>query len=230
MSDAAKLIFFSHSRIMFHVFFLFFSAAIRHIAQSGIYFRRIIPAWLLPAFHNQSSCLPQSILQPSGINPPASHHQSYSLLQSILQSPTINPMASRHIISPLSYGFPSLCAVICHAVTPIPVITSLAIYALRSTKALPANMARACGNERETRPLSTAADIGCVSGSANASSPVSPIGTGWARHPVPMTCSSSTYGPVIQYLLLCSHISLTFWLLALQVFLSLIRCLLGLTG
>ena len=177
-----------------------------------------------------SSCIPQSILLPHTINPTVSHNQSYSLQQSILQSPTINPTVSRHILSPLLYGFPSLCAVIYHAVTPIPVITSLAIYALRSTKALPANMARACGNERETRPLSTAADIGCVSGSANASSPVSPIGTGWARHPVPMTCSSSTYGPVIQYLLHCSHISLTFWLLALQVLLSLIRCLLGLTG
>ena len=193
---------------MFHVFFLFFSDAIRHIAQSGIYFRRIIPAWLPPASHNQSYCLTPSLLLP----------------------PTINPTASRHILSPLLYGFPSLCAVICHAVIPIPVITSLAIYALRSTKALPANMARACGNERETRPLSTAADIGCVSGSVNASSPVSPIGTGWARHPVPMTCSFSTDEPLIQYLLHCSHISLTFWLLTLQVFLSLIRCLLGLTG
>ena len=79
MSDAAKLIFFSHSRIMFHVFFLFFSAAIRHIAQSGIYFRRIIPAWLLPASHNQSSCLTQSILLPHTINPLASHNHSYSL-------------------------------------------------------------------------------------------------------------------------------------------------------
>ena len=122
MSDAAKLIFFSHSRIMFHVFFLFFSAAIRHIAQSGIYFRRIIPAWLLPASHNQSSCLPQSILLPPTINPTASHnqssylppsillpptinptashHQSYSLQQSILQPSTINPTVSRHILSP----------------------------------------------------------------------------------------------------------------------------------
>ena len=171
---------------MFHVFFLFFSAAIRHIAQSGIYFRRIIPAWLLPASHNQSYCLPpsillphtinptashnqsyslpQSILLPPTINPPASHnqssylpqsillpptinptafwHQSYGLPQSILRPPTINPTASRHILSPLLCGFPSLCAVICLAVTPIPVITSLAIYALRSTKALPANMAR----------------------------------------------------------------------------------------
>ena len=165
MSDAAKLIFFSHSRIMFHVFFLFFSAAIRHIAQSGIYFRRIIPAWLLPASHNQSSCLTQSLLLPPTINPTASHHQSsclpqsillpptitppafrhqsYGLPQSILQSPTINPTVSRHILSPLLYGLPSLCAVICLAVTPIPVITSLAIYALRSTKALSANMARA---------------------------------------------------------------------------------------
>ena len=143
MSDAAKLIFFSHSRIMFHVFFLFFSAAIRHIAQSGIYFRRIIPAWLLPASHNQSSCLPQSILLSPTINPTASHNQSYSLPQSILQSPTINPTVSQHILSPLLYGLPSLCAVICLAVTPIPVITSLAIYALRSTKALSANMARA---------------------------------------------------------------------------------------
>ena len=165
MSDAAKLIFFSHSHIMFHVFFLFFSAAIRHIAQSGIYFRRIIPAWLLPASHNHSSCLTQSLLMPSGINPTASHNQSYSLSQSILQPPgitlpashhhssclpqsillphTINPTVSRHILSPLLYGFPSLCAVICLAAIPIPVITSLAIYALCSTKALPANMARA---------------------------------------------------------------------------------------
>ena len=79
MSDAAKLIFFSHSRIMFHVFFLFFSAAIRHIAQSGIYFRRIIPAWLLPASHHHSSCLPASILQPPTINPTASHNQSSCL-------------------------------------------------------------------------------------------------------------------------------------------------------
>ena len=143
MSDAAKLIFFSHSRIMFHVFFLFFSAAIHHIAQSGIYFRRIIPAWLLPTSHNQPSCLPQSILLPPIINPTASHHQSSCLPPSILQPPTINPTASRHLLSPLLYGFPSLCAVICHAVIPIPVITSLAIYALRSTKALSANMARA---------------------------------------------------------------------------------------
>ena len=164
MSDAAKLIFFSHSRIMFHVFFLFFSAAIRHIAQSGIYFRRIIPAWLLPASHHHSYCLTPSILLPHTINPTVSHHQSYSLPQSILQSPTINPTAShnqsyclpqsillpptinptasRHILSPLLYGFPSLCAVICLAVTLIPVITSLAIYALCITKALPANMAR----------------------------------------------------------------------------------------
>ena len=96
MSDAAKLIFFSHSRIMFHVFFLFFSDAIRHIAQSGIYFRRIIPAWLLPAFHNQSSCLPQSILQPSGINPTVSHHQSSCLPPSILLPPTINPTVSHN--------------------------------------------------------------------------------------------------------------------------------------
>lgn len=143
MSDAAKLIFFSHSRIMFHVFFLFFSAAIRHIAQSGIYFRRIIPAWLLPASQHQSSCLTQSLLQSPIINPSASHNLSYSLPQSILRPPTINPTASRHILSPLLYGFHSLCAVICHAVTPIPVITSLAIYALRSTKALPANIAQA---------------------------------------------------------------------------------------
>ena len=142
MSDAAKLIFFSHSRIMFHVFFLFFSAAICHIAQSGIYFRRIIPAWLLPASRHQSFCLPPSILLPPTINPTVSHHQSYSLPQSLLQPPTINPPTSWHILSPLLYGFPSLCAVICHAVIPIPVITSLAIYALRSTKALPANMAR----------------------------------------------------------------------------------------
>ena len=143
MSDAAKLIFFSHSRIMFHVFFLFFSAAIRHIAQSGIYFRRIIPAWLPPAFHHHSSCLPPSILLPPTINPRASHNHSSCLQQSILLPPTINPTASRHILSPLLYGLPSLCAVICLAVIPIPVITSLAIYALRSTKALPANMTQA---------------------------------------------------------------------------------------
>ena len=143
MSDAAKLIFFSHSRIMFHVFFLFFSAAIRHIAQSGIYFRRIIPAWLLPAFHHHSSCLTPSILLPHTINPTVSHNQSSNLPPSILLPPTITLPASRHFLSPLLYGFPSLCAVICLAVTPIPVITSLAIYALRSTKALPANMAQA---------------------------------------------------------------------------------------
>ena len=87
---------------MFHVFFLFFSAAIRHIAQSGIYFRRIIPAWLLPAFHHQSYCLPQSILLPPTINPTASHNQSYSLSQSILQPSTINPTASYN----QSYGLP----------------------------------------------------------------------------------------------------------------------------
>ena len=96
MSDAAKLIFFSHSRIMFHVFFLFFSAAIRHIAQSGIYFRRIIPAWLLPTSHNQPSCLPQSIPRPPTINPTASNNQSYSLQQSILQPFTITPTASHN--------------------------------------------------------------------------------------------------------------------------------------
>ena len=143
MSDAAKLIFFSHSRIMFHVFFLFFSAAIRHIAQSGIYFRRIIPAWLPPASHNQSSCLTPSILLPHTINPTVSHNQSYGLPPSIPRPPTINPTASQHILSPLLYGLPSLCAVICLAVTPIPMITSLATYALCSTKALSANMARA---------------------------------------------------------------------------------------
>ena len=99
MSDAAKLIFFSHSRIMFHVFFLFFSAAIRHIAQSGIYFRRIIPAWLIPASHHQSSCLPPSILLPPTINPTASHNQSYGLPQSLLQPLTINPPASHHLSS-----------------------------------------------------------------------------------------------------------------------------------
>ena len=120
MSDAAKLIFFSHSRIMFHVFFLFFSTAICHNAQSGIYFRRIIPAWLLPASRHQSFCLPPSILRPPTINPTASHNQSYSLQQSIHLPPTINPTASQHILSPLLYGFPSLCAVICHAVTPHP--------------------------------------------------------------------------------------------------------------
>ena len=142
MSDAAKLIFFSHSRIMFHVFFLFFSDAIRHIAQSGIYFRRIIPAWLLPASHNQSYSLQQSTLLPLTITPTASHYQSSCLTPSILLPPTINSTASRHILSPLLYGFHSLHAVRCHAVTPIPVITSLAIYALHSTKALSANMAR----------------------------------------------------------------------------------------
>ena len=149
---------------MFNVFFLFFSAAIRHIAQSGLYFRRIIPAWLLPtashhqsyslsasllrsptinptASNNQSYSLQQSILQPPGITLPASHNQSYCLPASILRSHTINPTVSRHILSPLLYGFPSLCAVICLAVTPIPVITSLAMYALRSTHALPGNLA-----------------------------------------------------------------------------------------
>ena len=108
MSDAAKLIFFSHSRIMFHVFFLFFSAAIRHIAQSGIYFRRIIPAWLPPASHHHSSCLTQSILLPSGINPPASHHQSFGLPQSLLLPPTINPTASHnqsYSLTPYSLSF-----------------------------------------------------------------------------------------------------------------------------
>ena len=96
MSDAAKLIFFSHSRIMFHVFFLFFSAAIRHIAQSGIYFRRIIPAWLLPASRHQSSCLTPLLFLPHTITPTASHHYSSCLPQSLLQSPTISPPASRH--------------------------------------------------------------------------------------------------------------------------------------
>ena len=96
MSDAAKLIFFSHSRIMFHVFFLFFSAAIRHIAQSGIYFLRIIPAWLLPASHHHSSCLQQSTLLPPTINPTTSHNQSYGLPLSILQPPTINPTVSHN--------------------------------------------------------------------------------------------------------------------------------------
>lgn len=103
MSDAAKLIFFSHSRIMFHVFFLFFSAAIRHITQSGIYFRRIIPAWLLPASHNQSSCLTPSILLPPTINPTAFHNQSSCILASISQSPTINPTASHN----QSYSLPA---------------------------------------------------------------------------------------------------------------------------
>lgn len=103
MSDAAKLIFFSHSRIMFHVFFLFFSAAIRHIAQSGIYFRRIIPAWLLPAFHNQSSCLQQSILQPPTINPTASNNHSSCLTQSILLPSGINPTVSHN----QSYSLPA---------------------------------------------------------------------------------------------------------------------------
>ena len=96
MSDAAKLIFFSHSRIMFHVFFLFFSAAIRHIAQSGIYFRRIIPAWLPTASHNQSYCLTPSILRSPTINPTVFHNQSSCLPASILQSPTINPTASHN--------------------------------------------------------------------------------------------------------------------------------------
>ena len=103
MSDAAKLIFFSHSRIMFHVFFLFFSDAIRHIAQSGIYFRRIIPAWLLPASRHQSSCLPLSLLQPPTINPPTSHNHSYSLPQSLLLPPTITPTASHNH----SYSLPA---------------------------------------------------------------------------------------------------------------------------
>ena len=103
MSDAAKLIFFSHSRIMFHVFFLFFSTAICHNAQSGIYFRRIIPAWLLPASRHQSFCLPPSILRPPTINPTASHHQSHGLPQSILQPPTINPPASHN----QSYSLPA---------------------------------------------------------------------------------------------------------------------------
>ena len=103
MSDAAKLIFFSHSRIMFHVFFLFFSAAIRHIAQSGIYFRRIIPAWLLPASHNQSYGLPASILLPHTINPTASNNQSYSLPQSLLLPPGITLPASHN----QSYSLPA---------------------------------------------------------------------------------------------------------------------------
>lgn len=102
MSDAAKLIFFSHSRIMFHVFFLFFSAAICHIAQSGIYFRRIIPSGLPTASHHHSSCLPPSILLPHTINPPASHNQSYYLPQSILRPHTINPTASNN----QSYNLP----------------------------------------------------------------------------------------------------------------------------
>ena len=83
-------------------FFLFFSAAIRHIAQSGIYFRRIIPAWLLPASHHQSYSLSQSILQPPTINPTASRHHSSCLPQSILLPPTITPPAFRH----QSYGLP----------------------------------------------------------------------------------------------------------------------------
>ena len=102
MSDAAELIFFSHSRIMFHVFFLFFSTAICHNAQSGIYFRRIIPAWLLPASRHQSFCLPPSILRSPTINPPASHHHSYCLPLSILRPFTINPTASHNH----SYGLP----------------------------------------------------------------------------------------------------------------------------
>ena len=103
MSDAAKLIFFSHSRIMFHVFFLFFSAAIRHITQSGIYFRRIIPAWLPTASHHQSYSLSASLLRSPTINPTASNYQSYSLQQSILQPPTINPTASLN----QSYSLPA---------------------------------------------------------------------------------------------------------------------------
>lgn len=150
-------IFFSFAHHVSCFFSLFFSChmpycTVWHIFPTDNSFRAsycLPPSLLLPptinppASHNQPSCLPQSILLPPTINPTASHHQSYCLQQSILQPPTINPMASRHIISPLSYGFPSLCAVICLAVTPIPVITSLAIYALRSTKALSANMARA---------------------------------------------------------------------------------------
>ena len=88
------------------------------------------------ASHNQSHGLPQSILRPFTINPTASNNQSYSLSQSILLPPGIFSLL-------ILYGFQSLCAVICHAVTPIPVITSLAIYVLRRTKALSANMARA---------------------------------------------------------------------------------------
>ena len=134
MSDAAKLIFFSHSRIMFHVFFsLFFSYHTPHCT-----------VWHIFPTDNScmaSSCLPQSILRPPIINPTASHNLSSCLPASLFLPPTINPTVSRHILSPLLYGFPSLCAVICHAVIPIPVITSLSIYALRSTKALPANMA-----------------------------------------------------------------------------------------
>ena len=103
MSDAAKLIFFSHSRIMFHVFFLFFSAAIRHIAQSGIYFRRIIPAWLLPASHHHSSCLTPSLLRSPTINPTVFHNQSSCLPASILRPPTINPTVSHN----QSYGLPA---------------------------------------------------------------------------------------------------------------------------
>ena len=113
MSDAAKLIFFSHSRIMFHVFFsLFFSYHTPHCT-----------VWHIFPTDNScmaSSCIPQSILLPPTINPTVSHNQSYCLQQSILQPPTINPPTTRHILSPLLYGFPSLCAVICHAVTPHP--------------------------------------------------------------------------------------------------------------
>ena len=87
-------------------FFLFFSAAIRHIAQSGIYFRRIIPAWLIPASHHQSSCLPPSILLPPTINPTASHNHSSCLPASILQPPTINPTASNNQSSCLTQSIP----------------------------------------------------------------------------------------------------------------------------
>ena len=127
-------IFFSFAHHVSCFFSLFFSCHTPHCT-----------VWLIFPTDNScmaSSCLPPSLLLPHTINPTASHHQSSCLPQSILRSPTINPTVSRHILSPLLYGFPSLCAVICHAVTPIPVITSLAIYALRRTKALSANMAR----------------------------------------------------------------------------------------
>ena len=88
---------------MFHVFFLFFSDAIRHIAQSGIYFRRIIPAWLPPAFHNHSYCLPASLLLPPTINPTVSHHHSYCLPLSILRPPGITLPASHN----QSYSLPA---------------------------------------------------------------------------------------------------------------------------
>ena len=150
-------IFFSFAHHVSCFFSLFFSCHTPHCTVWHIFptdnscmaSSCLPPSLLLPptinptASNNQSYSLQQSILQPPGITLPASHNQSYCLPASILRSHTINPTVSRHILSPLLYGFPSLCAVICHAVIPIPVITSLAIYALRSTKTLSANIAQA---------------------------------------------------------------------------------------